>query len=185
MFAATDPPSGVTYPSVSPVDGVVVRWRARFVGPGTSTTARFRVLTKGTNPGDYIADDGGDVETVGPGMQSFATRVQILEGDLIGLDLAATSTLGVGSRSMAGASVQREEPQPGNDFLFNFNQGFPNTELVLNADVEADADDDGYGDVTPGPVPIGPGSGGVRRHEDGWCSRPDRAHRHLRRVSGC
>jgi hypothetical protein len=156
-FAATDPPSGVAYPSVSPVDGVVVRWRAWFVGPGTSNTARFRVLTKGANLGEYIADDGGDTETVGLGARSFGTRVQIVKGDLIGLDLGGTSTLGVGSRSMAGASIQRAAPPPADAVGFTFDDPFINTELVLNADVEADADDDGYGDVTQDLCPSDPG----------------------------
>jgi hypothetical protein len=157
-FFGTDPPSGSAYPSVSPVDGVVVRWRARFVGSGTSS-ARFRVFTKASTPGEYIADDGGDLETVVAGFQSFGTRVQIQKDDLIGLDLAGPSppTLGLGSRGTVMGSSFRVEPQPVNTSQFHFNVQFLDSELLLNADVEADADDDGYGDVTQDPCPSDPG----------------------------
>jgi hypothetical protein len=148
-FAATAAPTVATYPSVSPVDGVVVRWRALFVGSGTSST-RFRVFSTGINPGDFIARGGSAVETASPGEQSFGTRIQILTGDLIGLNLAGPSspTLGVGSSDNLGATVSRAEPQPGDASGFTFDATFADSELLVNADVEPDADDDGYGDVT-------------------------------------
>lgn len=158
IFAETGPPSGVSYPSVSPVDGVVVRWRARFSGGGT-TTARFRVFSTGSTPGDYLSFGGGEPETVSTGIQSFSTHVQILTGDLIGLDLAgpAAPTVGIRAHSALGASHRRAEPQPGEASLFQFDALFSNSELLLNADVEADADDDGYGDVTQDLCPSDPG----------------------------
>jgi hypothetical protein len=145
------------YPYVSPVDGVVVRWRALFVGSGTSS-ARFRVLSTGIDPGDFIARGGGAVETVAPGEQSFDTRLQILTGDLIGLNLAgpSASTLGVGSRDLAGATLSRAEPPPSDASGFTFDATLSG-ELLLNADVEPDADDDGYGDTTQDLCPSDPG----------------------------
>jgi hypothetical protein len=56
--------------------------------------------------------------------------------------------LGIGSRDILGAALSRAEPQPGDATLLTFDATSADSELLLNADVEADADDDGYGDIT-------------------------------------
>jgi len=157
-FVATKGPTGAAYPSVSPVDGVVVRWRASFVGTGASST-RFRVLSPSNVMGQFVAQAGGAAETATPGEHSFSTRVQIVKNDLIGLDMAGPSvpTLGIGSRDSSGATLSRAEPQPGDAGGFSFDATFADSEPMLNADVEPDADDDGYGDATQDLCPSDPG----------------------------
>ena len=51
-----------------------------------------------------------------------------------------------------------------------------------NADVEADADDDGWADRHPGPLPVGPGPRGVRRHVDDRRSGSDGGEPDRRRL---
>jgi hypothetical protein len=157
-FVARGQTAGAPYSSVSPADGVVVRWRALFVGSGTADT-RLRVFAP--RMGSFDAWGRGPVETATPGEHSFGSRLQVLKGDLIGLDLAgpSTPTLGVGGRDASGAILSRAEPQPAEATAFDFDVNFTDSELLLGADVEADADDDGYGDVSQDLCSSDPGPG--------------------------
>lgn len=157
-FVGTAAPTGAPYSSVSPVDGVVVRWRALFAGSGSAST-RFGVFAPSNTPGSFDAWSRGAAETATPGEHSFDTRVQIVKGDRIGLDMTGPSapTLGLGSRDIAGATLSRAEGQPPPASMFTFDATFGDSEPLLNADVEPDADDDGYGDVTQDLCPSDPG----------------------------
>ena len=157
-FVGTFPPTGAPYSSFSPVDGVVVRWRALFAGSGSGST-RFGVFAPGNTPGSFSAWGWGAAETATPGEHSFGTRVQIVKGDRIGLGMPGPSapTLGLGSRDIAGATLSRAVGQPPGATGFTFDATFGDSEPLLNADVEADADDDGYGDVTQDLCPSDPG----------------------------
>ena len=140
----------------SPASGVVVRWRTR----GSSGPLTLRIITGNTG--------GVGSSTVSPptnGVEAFATRLPISAGDRIGVDLPPGFVSNVGVRTPAGHSVDGwfpalavgESRAPG---------PYSNYELLLNADVELDADHDGYGDesqdlcptsaATQGPCPTSP-----------------------------
>jgi hypothetical protein len=131
-------------------DGVVTRWRIK----GGSGPMMFRVIRPQTN-GDYLLVSSGPVETpANTGVMTFNTQQPIQAGDYIGLELeSATATLGVDmgeppSSTSASAFVG---PTP---------DGSTATPMVsagargyLNADIEPDADHDGYGDETQDQCP--------------------------------
>ena len=137
-------------PFTAPSDGVIVRWRVR----GAVTTGQFtlRVLRKaGTS---FTGAGTGSTETVPPGVESvFTTRLPIKQGDYIGFDLpGAVGTPSVQRRlgaSATGASwdfwspplVDGAPPRAPN-------LAFGTDSVIYNADIEPDADADGFGDET-------------------------------------
>lgn len=136
-----------------PFDGVVVRWRvlsnhtddfaARVVSPTSGSS--FRVLASSAT--EHLA-----VEPSPPigRVATFDTRLPIPAGGYVGL---ATQSLDTPSlRSSAGSSLAKLHDgadgtvysEPGTISAF---------ELAYDADVEPDADHDGYGDVTQDSCP--------------------------------
>jgi Ca2+-binding RTX toxin-like protein len=157
--------------TASPITGVVVRWR---VGDGVGQLT-FRVARPAANtyPGDDTHTGGGrsapvtvttpPSDEVGepPVISTFPTRVPISAGDHIGVDLTATSRVGVRDRAGAeaaifvpplGAGERREAQVVLDDF-----------EAVVNADVEPDADRDGFGDETQDQCSTDPTTQGLCR----------------------
>jgi Ca2+-binding RTX toxin-like protein len=157
--------------TASPITGVVVRWR---IGDGVGQLT-FRVARPAadTYPGDDTHTGGGrsapvtvttpPSDKVGepPVISTFPTRVPINAGDHIGVDLTATSRVGVRDRAGAEAAVfvpplgagERREAQV---VLDDF-------ETVVNADVEPDADRDGFGDETQDQCSTDPTTQGLCR----------------------
>lgn len=136
--------------TVSPVDGVVVRWRIRSASPGT---VRLRVL-RGAGGGQWqgvATSEAGEMSAPSsPGEDStytFSTRLPIQQGEFIGLDRQRRA--GAVYHGRAGLQsyglIQFDTP------LANGEQRAPDSEthgneLLLNADVEPDQDGDGFGD---------------------------------------
>ena len=149
----TDPCTGVqnALPGrqiTSPIDGVVVRWR---VGDGTGSMA-FRVVRSAG--GAFTGVGRSDTVTpsvppspVGapPTVSTFATRVPIRTGDFIGIDLP-TPDSALGQRTVGGATVLGFVPVLGDGETRAPQASLPDTEGLLNADIEPDADRDGFGD---------------------------------------
>jgi hypothetical protein len=136
---------------LAPLDGVVVRWRIKLGGRGASQEGRA-VGLRITRPGSSNTRTGAGTGpyTVAPPNQisTYEVRLPIQAGDALGLDccadnrtfvLASTATavtLNWNPALVDGAPARLGSPSP------------PNGELLINADIEPDADHDGFGDET-------------------------------------
>jgi hypothetical protein len=146
----------------SPMAGVIVRWRIKM---GSTTTA---VALRVIRPGDSTTATGaGTGETVTPSANTtseLAARLPVQSGDGIGVNWADGQTLTARSDT-PGATIlawfpllDSAPPSPASTS--------PSRELLINADVEPDADGDGFGDETQdqcptnastqGPCPVTP-----------------------------
>jgi hypothetical protein len=146
--------------TASPITGVVVRWR---VGDGAGQLT-FRVVRPSgdTYPGEDAhtgvgssvpatvtaprsAGNGGP-----PTVSTFSTRLPIRAGDRIGVDIASGAV--IGTHANRGAQLARFDPPLGDGERrsADFHTG---SEALLNADVEPDADGDGFGDETQDQCP--------------------------------
>jgi hypothetical protein len=143
----------------SPIDGVVVRWRA--IGQGT---VRLR-LARRDAVGGWSAGPSSDFVAfpVGSERGEWATRVPIAVGDFLGVDA------GVRSGVYVAARCNCPDPQfPGTAttafWLPRLEDGqvrapFPITvglEALVNVDIEPDVDRDGFGDDTQDCAPTDP-----------------------------
>jgi hypothetical protein len=152
-------PGGIT----SPMDGVVVRWRVRSASsPGTLTLR----IVKPNGSGQFTGDGtGAPVTPVTDGsVNTFATRLPIHAGEQIGVDCCnAVSDFLFHSTGNASDAFSYfgggggDQPDLVDGEPFRSPQGTnANIELLVNADIEADADHDGYGDETQDLCPTDP-----------------------------
>ena len=126
--------------SASPVSGVVVRWRVK-AAAAAQTSIALRIMRGNT----AIARSAAQTLTA-PGISTFPTRLSIQAGDRLGLD-ALGDNPPIAAFPGAGSLDRWDPPLAPNETRARTNQ-LPVTELLLNADVEADADSDGWGDET-------------------------------------
>ena len=177
-------------------DGVIVRWRIR---AATRGTAALRVLRP---------EAGGAYASVGAGPRQllakrpragrdaayvFAVRIPVQRGDRLAVDLGRGPAGVYHLRREAGFATLGFEPAITGDQPRVATSALDGAELLINADVELDADGDGFGDETQDNCPTipndqttnpcpstavppsgsaGPGSSGARR------SRTTRFRRH-------
>lgn len=133
-------PGGVTAPS----GGVITHWRVR-KGAG-SILLGFRVIRGNTS----VYQGGATPVNTAEGTYQFDTRVPVQTGDAIGVDqlsvINAPILAGGGSYStwmpLLGPAETRTPDQTGSG-----------VQLLLNADLEPDADGDGFGDETQDQCP--------------------------------
>ena len=148
----------------SPIDGVVVRWR---IHPGDGSEAqnvRLRIV-RPAGGGTY---ESGGASTAQPlstttVLQVFPTQLPIRTGDHIGLDQGNGSSLDASIRRVVpGATYPNFNPRLPDSGAFTpfVGPSGANAELVLNADIEADADRDGFGDETQDQCPSDPSTQG-------------------------
>jgi hypothetical protein len=126
--------------AVAPFDGVIVRWRAKSGSAAPST--RLRVL-RPAGSGSYTSAAASDAQALQAGTNTVAARIAIKAGDVIGLDDSSSAKLFASPATTAAYYFQ--------PFLGAFAHSpskQASRELLLNADVEHDADADGYGDET-------------------------------------
>ena len=150
----------------SPIDGVVVRWRVKdYTGPGDLLRPTFRVL-RASGAGNFTgAGSAGPVPGY-HGLGEFAARLPIRAGDRIGIDTPCAPQNYVGV--IDGGSYESWSPPLVDGEAPGRPPGYTNTlyTLLINADVEADADHDGFGDETQDSCPseaavhVGPCQGG-------------------------
>jgi len=149
----TPPASTAEGGTSAPFDGVVVRWRIRTTGgtanpPGADWTARFRLLSVNTAAAFDEPVQIADVSAI----QTFPTRLPVRAGEDLGLDTPGTESFwtvpGSGLSSMWRPPLGLDETR--SPFLT------PVMRLMLNADVEPDADGDGFGDETQDGCPSDP-----------------------------
>jgi hypothetical protein len=136
---------------VAPTSGVIVRWRLKFgASPVSSVTGSLRTLRGG------MGVNTGELETIPhamPGTHEFDARLPIQAGDRLGLDLTTTGvdflTGLIAANSEAGAGdANRWVPPLADGATTSPTDTFSNVEVLLNADIESDADGDGFGDET-------------------------------------
>ena len=131
-----------------PYDGVIVRWRVR----DSAGSLRLRVMRPG-DAGVYTAvARSGSVSVSSPDVTTFEARVPVKAGDYIAIDLNSATSSALGYRTVSGATDATWVPR------LNDNEGRPPSETgtdedLYNADVEPDADGDGFGDETQDACP--------------------------------
>jgi uncharacterized repeat protein (TIGR01451 family) len=125
----------------APSDGVVVRWRVKSAST-SAPGARLRML-RPVGGGSYVTAGSSAVQTIPSGTSTFSTRIPVNAGDVLGLDEQT------GAKVFGAATSAAYFFQP---FLGDTTQAPDNhlngRELLVNADIEPDADGDGYGDET-------------------------------------
>jgi hypothetical protein len=141
----------------SPIDGVVVRWRLSHDSAGGQV--RLEVIRPASG-GAFTGVNTGATESVTglpTGITPFPTRQPIASGDRIALDiLSNASSLAVASAAQPGVTFARWIPPlaGGETRAPTFTQP-DNIEVLINADIEPDADCDGLGDETQDPAVAG------------------------------
>lgn len=143
----------------APIDGVIVRWRVLSGTPDPNLTGvkmrlrAFRGNAMGP-AGDLVTLPLGE-----PGLHTYPTRLSIGSGGQIGVETLLTN------KNMASVSAPIEHAEPGLGTIVYRSGGIlegeirppfyvqENRELLLNADMEPDADRDGYGDETQDSCP--------------------------------
>jgi hypothetical protein len=132
---------------VSPIDGVIVRWRVR----GNTTGAEFalRVLRRNAD-GTFTGRSTSTPTPIVAGSEnSTPTGLPIQQGEYIGLDFVGLS--GVEVRSVASTQYGFWRPRLGDGESRAPVIGGMELAILYNADVEPDADCDGFGDETQDP----------------------------------
>jgi hypothetical protein len=158
--AAACTTTSLTHPSAqlaSPIDGVVVRWRLKQDGAGGQV--RLEVI-RPDGAGAFTGVSTGATENLSvgpPATNTFLTGQPISSGDRIALDiLSNASSLGVASGSQPGVTFARWLPPLAvGETRAPTTTVPPSIEVLINADIEADADCDGLGDETQDPLVAG------------------------------
>lgn len=150
--------------TVAPFDGVVVRWRV--LG---ASTGSYRIRTVApAGGGNYTVLASSDPQAISTEpvltekIYSFPTRLPISAGGYVGLVPPATSaSQGVGTAGGGTALVNLNDHAVAGTTDTQVNE--ETSELLYDADIEPDADHDGYGDVTQDSCP------GTATVHDGQC----------------
>jgi uncharacterized repeat protein (TIGR01451 family) len=134
--------------AAAPFDGVVVRWRVR--SASSAATVMLRTLRPVPGTTSYSPVSTGDAQSVPAGTSTYAARIPVSSGDIIGVDAGGGARLFVPSTTFASQvfnppliSTRPPSMRAGD-------------ELLVNADIERDADADGYGDETQDLCPADP-----------------------------
>jgi hypothetical protein len=140
--------------TAAPFDGVVVRWRVltqntsdygiRVVGPTTGSS--FKVL--GSSATEHVAF--APSPTIG-GITTFQTRLPIPAGGYVGLATASMSQPESVFPSPASTLAKLHDGSDGT--IYNEPGTISAQELAYDADIEPDADHDGFGDITQDSCP--------------------------------
>jgi hypothetical protein len=133
---------------VAPSSGVVVRWRIK-VGAPTAPVA-LRVIRR-PRPLSQAKTGGGTGPTVTPPTnqtKTYDVRLPIFAGNAVGIDYPPAGMFPfAGFSGTSGASLARWQPAlVDNDPPRVPTNSFSDIELLVNADIEPDADADGFGD---------------------------------------
>jgi hypothetical protein len=135
----------------APFDGVIVRWRIRVGTAGSEPgpdVVRFRVI-RGTGTASTGVASQEEVLPESAGTHPFEARIPVSTGDYIGVDCCGPAWAGRAMYRDPGVAVTFDwwfsalgdgETREPDDFV--------DRELMLNADIEPDADADGFGDET-------------------------------------
>jgi hypothetical protein len=132
---------------VSPFDGVIVRWRVRLGDQTEAQAIRLRVVRR-LNATQFTVISSGTLESVpaGAGTYTFPAQLPIRSGDQLGAEEDWRRTI-EWMRLDLEANLFTKLPSPPDGGITDAFSGAPQ-EGTFNADVEPDADNDGFGDET-------------------------------------
>jgi hypothetical protein len=153
--------------TAAPFDGVIVRWRVltrntsdygiRVVGPTTGSS--FKVL--GSSATEHVAF--APSPTIG-GVTTFQTRLPIPAGGYVGLATASMSQPESVFPSPGSSLAKLHDGSDGT--VYNESGAISTQELAYDADIEPDADHDGFGDISQDSCP------GAASVQQGACPLP-------------
>jgi hypothetical protein len=136
----------------APSDGVIVRWRIRS-GPGADgEPVRLRVI-RGTGDASTGVGSSQAENVPSNGIFTFDTRLPISAGDYIGIDCCDNG--GPFFRDTPDAQRDMWAPALGDGEIRGPFAQSSVREILVNADIEPDCDNDGLGDVTQDPNVLG------------------------------
>ena len=147
--AVTSAPNSVVTVQSS---GVITRWRVR---AGTEVTpVRLQVVRRTGADGVEV---GRTAEVTPPAgaITAYPTRLAIAPGDQIALDVLLGD---YGAFFADGTGATRDQWEPPLSTIARPPESSPNVEVLINADIEPDADNDGFGDETQDACPGVPGT---------------------------
>jgi hypothetical protein len=148
LFALTA--AGDPLPLVAPSTGVITQFKISQAVTPVPVTQTFEVLRTSGPPTVQVV--GESVQIIGPGSNSFNTRLPVRAGDRLGLGAPANSPLlfcvapgpenllGIFASVPSGSSAEFEPIEA-------------EARVPVSAVIEADADNDGYGDETQDKCP--------------------------------
>jgi hypothetical protein len=166
LGCADDPPCTVSQRSLpgrqltAPTDGVIVRWRIK---SGDSTQAQpvsLRVIRgTGANSTGVGSSQAQDIPA-GAGTHTFPTSIPVLAGDFIGINCCTSpGNIGEFFHTTLVLPIDFWQP-PLRDGETRAPTGAFTSEVLVNADLEPDCDNDGLGDETQDPeLPLGAACG--------------------------
>jgi hypothetical protein len=132
----------------SPIDGVVVRWRAMsFPAPGFTPT--FRIVRSA--PGGFTGAGSSGPVAAYSGAGEFPAQLPIKKDDYIGIDLPekiGTCAPCVAGVNGGGSDAEWRPALIDNEVFGRSPDAGGSNVMLLNADVEPDIDGDGFGDET-------------------------------------
>lgn len=128
--------------------GVIVRWRLKTSVAGGGPFKLRVVRNAGVNTFLGVSTSGPD-NPASAGINAFPTRLPIVAGDQLGFDQTAAATANQYVRNAtAGATNYFRTPTLVDGLALPASTLNVSREFLLNADIEADADSDGFGDET-------------------------------------
>jgi hypothetical protein len=134
---------------VAPSAGVITKWRVR-----TSGANGFSLGLRVLDGGHSIVGEAPRALPAIEGIHGYDTRLPISAGNRIGLDIHADGGMGMMTVGIIYNTVDPDSlwdfwsPALADNSTVAPNGGQDDIGLLLNADIEPDADGDGYGDLT-------------------------------------
>jgi len=144
MVEEIAPPTNKQPPSV-PAPGVVTQWTVPAEAFGSEPTVEYLKVLRPGKPGEFRVIGESTSVLVGPGQPPSKTRIPVQAGDRMGVYgpegvfFCEAASAGAGTFSLNGTLAL------GDSALFS---AAPNIQPAVTARVEADGDNDGYGDET-------------------------------------
>ena len=135
------------------MDGVITSWRTRAAVNGSMA---FHVVRRSSGTTFRVVATDGRTVTTGS-IQEFSVNLPVREGDLLGLDAPGSDEP---FRSASSALAARFVP-PLSSEPVEPAAHLSNTELLVDAVVEPDADGDTFGDDTQDQCPTNPATQGA------------------------
>jgi hypothetical protein len=139
-------------PTTAPASGVVTKWKIRLVPVPITVSQQLKIYRPTANATQFQVVGESAVSNVGPGENTFTTRIPIQSGDRLGL--FGNSTIGT---LFCAENSETENPAntvgifPGNPptgSTATLAETEPEWLVPAVAVIEPDADNDGFGDET-------------------------------------
>ena len=147
----------------APTGGVITSW-SHDAGTGT-LQMRLKLYRRTANPDQYSVVRQSEPETPQPGgLRTFPTRITVSSGDLLGLSLlsgtGASACIFTTSATADRARQASGDPTVGSILSGPYN-GANSRRVNVSAQLEPDADADGFGDETQDQCATDPSTQGI------------------------